>query len=121
MSVVARSILGTLVVALLAVAAPARAQAAHGCKGDVEKFCKGIPEGGGRIAACLKSHEAELSPSCKEDVAAAKGRMKGLAEACKPDAERFCKGVQPGQGRVLSCLKSHEADLAPACKAEMSR
>ena len=121
MNVVARSILGTLVVSLLAVAAPARAQAAHGCKGDVEKFCKGIPEGGGRIAACLKSHQADLSPSCKEEVAAAKGRMKGFAEACKPDAERFCKGIPAGQGRVLSCLKSHEADLAPACKAEMNK
>ena len=35
------------------------------CKGDIEKFCKDIQPGGGRIMQCLKQHSAELSPSCK--------------------------------------------------------
>jgi len=117
--VVGRSILWTLLGAFLAVAGPARA--ANGCKGDVERFCKGIPGGGGRIAACLKSHEAELSQPCKDDIAAAKVKVKSFVDACKPDASKFCHGIPVGQGRILSCLKSHEADLAPACRAEMSK
>jgi hypothetical protein len=37
------------------------------CKTDVNKFCKEIPRGKGRIASCLKSHEAELSDTCKAE------------------------------------------------------
>lgn len=39
--------------------------AREACKGDVEKFCKDMKPGGGAIINCLKSHEAELSESCK--------------------------------------------------------
>jgi len=35
------------------------------CMGDVEKLCKGIPAGAGRIAECLHQHQAELSDACK--------------------------------------------------------
>jgi hypothetical protein len=49
---------------------------------------------------------------------AAEQRIQEVREECKGDAEKFCKGIRPGQGRILSCLKSHQAELAPACKAE---
>lgn len=70
------------------------------CRADVEKLCKGVRPGGGRIAMCMKQHEAELSPGCREAIAGAKRQIEEFAEACKPDAERLCKGVQPGKGRV---------------------
>src|SRR5205807_4620124 len=34
------------------------------CGGDVQKFCKSIPPGGGRVLSCLKGRESDLSPSC---------------------------------------------------------
>ncbi len=34
------------------------------CKSDVERLCKGIEPGGGRIKACLKEHENEMSVGC---------------------------------------------------------
>jgi len=34
------------------------------CEGDAKKFCQGIRPGGGRILACLKSHQSELAPAC---------------------------------------------------------
>jgi len=35
------------------------------CGGDVRTLCDGVPLGGGRIAQCLASHAASLSPACK--------------------------------------------------------
>ena len=35
---------------------------------------------------------------------------------CKADVEKFCAGLQPGQGRILQCLAQHEADLSAGCK-----
>lgn len=35
------------------------------CEGDVKQFCNDVQPGGGRIINCLKQHENELSPSCK--------------------------------------------------------
>lgn len=37
--------------------------------------------------------------------------------ACKTDYEKFCKDVQPGQGRIINCLKANEAKLSPECSA----
>jgi hypothetical protein len=44
-----------------------------------------------------------------------------VKEECKADAQKFCKGIRPGQGRILACLKSHQSELAPACAAEFNR
>jgi hypothetical protein len=35
------------------------------CGPDFEKFCAGVGVGGGRGAACLKGHAAELTPTCR--------------------------------------------------------
>ena len=38
--------------------------------------------------------------------------------ACKADAEKFCKDIKPGEGRIMDCLKTHKADLSEGCKAK---
>jgi hypothetical protein len=38
------------------------------CKADYSKFCSGVLPGGGRVIACLKSHEKELQPACAEGI-----------------------------------------------------
>jgi hypothetical protein len=93
------------------------------CKADKERFCKDVEPGEGRIMACMREHEAELSEKCKAMKGGMKEKfekmkaMKEKAEACKADKERFCKDVQPGEGRIVECLKSHEAELSEACRA----
>ncbi|NKI95171.1 cysteine rich repeat-containing protein [Rhizobacter sp. SG703] len=42
-----------------------------------------------------------------------------MAQACKADHAKFCKSTPPGGGRIVDCLKSHEAELAPACKSAL--
>ena len=39
--------------------------------------------------------------------------------ACKADAQKLCSDVQPGEGRVIECLKTHQADLSPQCATNM--
>jgi hypothetical protein len=42
----------------------------------------------------------------------------GKTWPCKADAEKFCKDVKPGGGRIIDCLKQHQADLSAECKAK---
>jgi hypothetical protein len=52
---------------MIVAAPPAKAAQGQGpCADDVQKFCKDVQPGGGRIARCLKEHESEFSPECKE-------------------------------------------------------
>jgi hypothetical protein len=37
------------------------------CADDMKRLCADVRPGQGRVAACLKRHEAELSPECKRE------------------------------------------------------
>jgi hypothetical protein len=106
-------------VVILAFSAGALSDDAKPCAADAAKFCKGIEPGEGRIAKCMKEHENELSPACKARISEFKEEVKEFAEACKGDAEKNCKGVKPGGGRILQCLKAHESSLSPQCREKM--
>lgn len=60
----------------LALAAPAAAaDTPKGpCAADAAKFCKDVKPGEGRVAACLKEHEKELSQACRDRKALKAGR-----------------------------------------------
>jgi cysteine rich repeat protein len=36
------------------------------CAGDVGRFCHDVPEGSGRVLACLRKHEQELTSDCRD-------------------------------------------------------
>ena len=59
------------------------------CRQDVQTLCPNVPRGGGRIAACLKSHASEVSPDCKTALKAEHGR-RGQSSGGEPPA-----GTQP--------------------------
>jgi hypothetical protein len=42
------------------------------CKPDADRLCPGTQPGGGRIVACLKQNNAQLSAACKEAIAKAR-------------------------------------------------
>ena len=91
------------------------------CHEDAKKFCSNVRPGAGRIYNCLTSHNAELAPACRERLAAAKARYDEFVKACKSDADKYCKSIPPGAGRILSCLKGRESDLTADCKAQFQR
>jgi len=102
-----------------AVAADAPPKREGPCATDFKKFCPGMQAGGGRIYRCMMSHQAELSPACRDVMKAANEKLERLAKACKADSEKYCKGIPPGDGRILSCLKGRESDLSKSCAAEL--
>jgi hypothetical protein len=69
----------------------------------------------------MADHFRELRPACQATVQAALDKRGAMAKACKAEAQKFCKGIRPGEGRILSCLKGRESDLGPACAAEFKR
>jgi Golgi apparatus protein 1 len=91
------------------------------CRADAEKLCKGIEPGQGRIAQCLKEHEAQVSGDCKAHIAKMREQMQAFNEACKADVEKSCKGVEPGQGRMMGCLRKNEANLSAPCKEQIAK
>src|SRR5271169_4559584 len=40
-----------------------------------------------------------------------------VAKQCAADIKSLCAGVQPGEGRVRACIKSHVSDLSAPCQA----
>jgi len=39
--------------------------------------------------------------------------------ACTPDIEAYCKTVEPGDGRILRCLKAHQGRLSASCQSTL--
>ncbi len=106
----------TFVIAALLAAGSARA-ADDACRADVERLCAGIPQGGGRIAACLKANEAQVSPACKAELASVARKVREVGEACRDDVQSLCPDVTPGQGKVLACLRANLFSVSPGCQA----
>ena len=118
-----RNAIVTMVIALFApgLAADALAQqrSEGPCARDVKQFCGDVKPGQGAIAKCMKAHEAELSPACRESSKARAEKAERVREECRADVEKFCKGIAPGGGRIRSCLSARQAELNPACAADI--
>jgi hypothetical protein len=77
------------------------------CRADYRKFCDSVPPGGGRIAACLKQHLAELSPSCQAS-------MDTVIE-CGEQAKALCGADTGGATPLRDCMQAHAGEFSPAC------
>lgn len=52
------------------------------------------------------------------------GSPRGLADvraACASDVQRLCAGVPAGGGRIVVCLKQHQAELSDGCKQAIAK
>jgi hypothetical protein len=116
-----------------AAAAPAAAQTigyadaiailAKSCGKDIEKHCKGINLGGGRIEACI-AEKPGISANCKTDLvqvqallAARAAAQASVSELCNRDAQQFCKLTKPGKGNILNCLLKAAPSVSEKCNA----
>ncbi len=119
------------------------------CRADFMAHCRGVKPGGSAALACLKRNAAHLSAGCQSAVAAlgqgAEGAavsaaapaastraplgampMLGPREAltilrhCGGDRRSLCPGVEPGGGRLISCLAEHASAVSSDCYAALS-
>lgn len=96
------------------------------CKGDSERLCSGVKNGGGRIQACLRDKRMQLSWACEEQLFRQEMENSDnirlsvrLFSRCLNDKKKFCKDVEPGSARTKDCLEEHRLELASGCKEEI--
>ena len=94
----------------------------RGCDADAAILCPGLPLNSRNSFMCLMAYEDNLSLSCELGIAeAAMTLEQGLMaidysiKSCEADADKFCLDVEPGEGRIVKCLKQNEANLANQC------
>jgi len=83
------------------------------CQADAFSWCQGVPEGKGRLYACLAGHRDDISSQCKKALAA----VDWFNSACGADRQRLCSGIPPGDGGIIACLVTARDRLSPACQA----
>jgi hypothetical protein len=99
-----------------------------GCDADAKKYCPGLPSNSQKAFMCMMAYEDKLSTTCKLGIAEAAMSMKmGMIaidysiRACEADADKHCLKVQPGEGRLVSCLKKNEAKVSKDCVSALKQ
>lgn len=46
----------------------------------------------------------------------AAGARADMDNSCRWDVLKFCKGVEPGEGRIARCLRGHKDQVSEGCK-----
>jgi cysteine rich repeat protein len=86
------------------------------CRSEMDKLCKGVAAGEGRILKCLQEHDADLSDACRAYVNTASQYV-----ACLDDVLQLCPGTQPGGARGMKCLRANQGKLSTECKNEIRK
>lgn len=93
-----------------------------GCDVDAKELCPGLPLGGNKSFMCLMAYEDKLSNPCKLGIAEAAISLKlGMAaldysiSSCEADADKYCLDVQPGEGRIVACIKKNKDKVSKSC------
>lgn len=54
--------------------------------------------------------------SAQDSTAGQATLLNEVRAACQSDVQRLCSGIQPGGGRILSCLMQHKDDVSGQCQ-----
>ena len=87
------------------------------CDADVQQFCPDSLTGDDR-RQCVAQRMKQLPPVCQQIVRQRMVRWKeaeGDKVACAEDVKRVCRGVEPGDGRILKCLQEREQEISEDC------
>lgn len=98
------------------------------CQGDAAKLCPGLPTNSRKFLLCMMAYEDNLSTACKmgigEVAMALETGLKAIEYsivACEADADRFCLDVEPGNGKIVGCLRENESKLETQCVTALKK
>jgi Cysteine rich repeat len=87
------------------------------CDAEVQQVCPdALTEEARR--RCVAERVKRLSRPCQENMQQRIVRWReaeGYLLACVDDIKRVCSDVEPGAGRTLACLQTHEQNLSDGC------
>jgi hypothetical protein len=96
---------------------------ANGCKDELERYCKTVTPGEGRVLACLYAYGDKLSGKCEWALYDASVQLERAVNAltyavneCSDDLRKHCSKVAAGEGRLLECLQKNDAQVSKRCK-----
>lgn len=118
------------------------------CRADFQAQCSGVSPGGQPALSCLQRNAASVSAPCQQALAAIGGGGQGGAtpaappsamatpaapapapryarpmpvrEACRGDFVTYCRGVRPGGGAAIACLRQNAPNLSGNCQQSLS-
>jgi len=103
------------------------------CIKEYSKFCKDVhvASGGESTEECLRHHRDEIgfSRQCKDsldqfsmDTLGDIRLVKDLSVGCAAEVETLCMGIEPGEGRVISCLQEKRTMISSSgCRDALLR
>jgi hypothetical protein len=102
--------------------ADAISQLAAACGADLQKYCKGVELGGGRLKGCLDARSSVMSPRCQQtrdvvyaSIARRAAAQRNIGDICEPDIERMC-GTSHADAHLVECLVSvSPSAMSPQC------
>ena len=72
-----------------------------------------------RLACALSLALLAFGPACASAQTLTPDQTNALRIACEIDINKLCAGLQPGDERLLQCLKEHREEVTPPCQASL--
>ncbi len=92
------------------------------CASDIKKYCKSVTPGEGRMIYCMQAHEDKINPKCAYELGETAGSAQTTSDvlkagvlACKAEITGVCGKIQPGQGRIATCLIANKSTASKEC------
>ena len=114
-----RLCLAALGLACIIAALPASAEVYTPCNETINKYCKNVVPGSGRIVKCLNDHREDQSIACKDWV---NDQMKSLDElmaTCPEEIAIMCNIDPPDKIRIYFCLQQNSISLKLDCRSKL--
>jgi hypothetical protein len=91
------------------------------CADTVQKYCRDVVPGGGRVIKCLNDHRDDQSPFCKDWMADQRKNLKELNTACYEEISILCRMDHPDEIRIFLCLDSNYVALKLDCREKLRK
>ncbi len=101
------------------VPAAAQTQLPGPCAETVEKYCRDVVPGAGRVMKCLNDHRDDQSPFCRDWIAEQQKSLKDLNTACYEEIAKLCRIDPPNGLMIFQCLNDNYAGLKLDCRDKL--